>query len=142
MCSPLLLYLFINPCTPTCSLAFSLDFLKSYLSFRTYSRRVSRQGATGPFHLPCMSSPQTSLKKVFFWSRKKVFSAATSDVSHQFATHLLYIQHESNQTIVKIGYMVKVFTNTNTTTRIESQPAPARTRKEKKEGDLVCLKAL
>ena len=52
VCSPLLLYLFINPCTPTCSLAFSLDFLKSYLSFRTYSRRVSRQGATGPFHYP------------------------------------------------------------------------------------------
>jgi hypothetical protein len=28
----------------------SLDFLKSYLSFRTYSRRDSRPGATGPFH--------------------------------------------------------------------------------------------
>jgi hypothetical protein len=49
VCDPLLLYLFINPYTPTCSLAFSLDFLQSSLSFRTYSRRVSLQGATGPF---------------------------------------------------------------------------------------------
>ncbi len=33
-------------------LAFSQRFLRSYLSFRTYSRCVSRQGDTVPFHYP------------------------------------------------------------------------------------------
>jgi hypothetical protein len=36
----------------TCLLAFSQRFLRSYLSFHTYSRCVSRQGTTGPFHYP------------------------------------------------------------------------------------------
>jgi hypothetical protein len=35
----------------TCLLAFSQRFLRSYLSCRTYSRCVSHQGDTGPFHL-------------------------------------------------------------------------------------------
>ncbi len=63
VCSPLLLYLFINPCTPTCSLAFSLDFLKSYLSFRTYSRRVSHQGGHRPLSLPPSTSQAPSLEE-------------------------------------------------------------------------------
>ncbi len=55
------------------------------------------------------------------------------DVSHQFSTQLLYIQHESNQTIAKIGYMVKVFANTM---RLPgSNPSHERTRKEKKKGE-------
>ena len=39
----------INIVFQTCLLAFSQRFLRSYLSFRTYSRRVSHQGVTGPF---------------------------------------------------------------------------------------------
>ena len=44
--------------------------------------------------------------------------------------------------IAKIGYLVKVFTNTTTATRIESQPAPASEKRKEKKRDLVCLKAL
>ena len=54
-------------------------------------------------------------KKKFFGHEKKPFDLQQKnypDVSHQFATQLLYIQHESNQTIAKIGYLVKVFANT------------------------------
>ena len=54
-------------------------------------------------------------KKKFLVTKKSLLTCNKKnhpDVSHQFATQLLYIQHESNQTIAKIGYMVKVFANT------------------------------
>ena len=52
------------------------------------------------------------LKKKVFWSRKKAFWPATKnypDVSHQFATQLLYIQHENSCPTAKIGCLVKVW---------------------------------
>ena len=43
VCYPLLMYLFIDRCTPTCPLAFPLYFLPLFLGI-SYSKRVSRQG--------------------------------------------------------------------------------------------------
>ncbi len=96
---------------------------------------------------PLESFDGVSKKKVFLVTKKSFLTCNKKnypDVSHQFATQLLYIQHESNQTIAKIGYMVKVFANTM---RLPgSNPSHERTRKEKKKKenrrDLVCLKAL
>ena len=45
-------------------------------------------------------------KKSFLVTKKSLLTCNKKnypDVSHQFATQLLYIQHESNQTIAKIG---------------------------------------
>ncbi len=54
----------------------------------------------------------------------------TPELRQTKTTQELYRQHESNQTIAKIGYLVKVFTNTTTVTRIESQPAPASEKRK------------
>ena len=62
VCCPLLMYLFIDRCTPTCPFAFFLYFLPLFLGI-SYSKRVSHQDPVWAPFIPPSTSQEPSLEE-------------------------------------------------------------------------------